>query len=355
MPVRTGVSAVFSILLAAALGLWAVGFLLVRRLRGCAINDGTPSGAVSVVIPARNEAHNLPTLLQSLAAQETRPHEIIVVDDASTDGTAGIAREHGAKVVSSQPLPEGWRGKTWACHQGAQAATGNLLLFLDADTWFESGGFQCALSAYTAGAFSVGPYHAVQRPYEQLSLFFNLNMAAGTAPDALFGPMLLVDRVSYWQVGGHEAVRGKVLENLQMAGRFRAAGVPVRSALGRGALSFRMYPQGLGDLIEGWTKGFASGAGQTPRGVLILIIAWMIGLMLTPSACGLAEDRMPWFALYGLCVVQVGWLARRVGAFGWATALLYPVPLLFFFAVFARSLTRSGRTVNWKGRQIRAD
>jgi 4,4'-diaponeurosporenoate glycosyltransferase len=68
--------------------------------------------------------------------QSTQPRQILVVNDASTDRTAEAAREHGACVMNSHPPPEGWRGKRWACHQGTQAATGELLLFLDADTWF---------------------------------------------------------------------------------------------------------------------------------------------------------------------------------------------------------------------------
>ena len=135
-------------------------------------------------------------------------------------------------------MPDGWRGKTWACHQGAQAATGNFLFFMDADTWFEPDGFARILSDYTGGAFSVGPYHAVRKPYEELSLFFNFNMAAGTVPSGLFGQMLLVDRESYRRVGGHEAVQGRILENFWLAGQFRAAGIPVRSAMGRGVSRF---------------------------------------------------------------------------------------------------------------------
>ena len=169
---------------------------------------------LTIIIPARNEEHNLPVLLRSLNAQETRPAEVIVVDDGSTDRTATIARELGARVIASQqPLPEGWRGKTWACHQGAQAARGERLLFLDADTWFEPGGLDKILAAHVSGAFSVGPYHVVHRPYEQLSLFFNINMTAGTVPGGLFGQMLLVDRDSYRTVGGHETVKGRILEN----------------------------------------------------------------------------------------------------------------------------------------------
>ena len=116
-----------------------------------------------------------------------------------------------------------------------------------------------------------------------------------------------------------------------------------------------MYPNGLRELIEGWTKGFASGAGQTPRGTLLLIVLWMIGLMLAPLGWLVTGDWLRWGAVYLLCAAQVAWFSRQVGAFRWFTALLYPVPLIFFFVVFFWSVLRSGRTVTWKGREIRAD
>ena len=206
-----------------------------------------------------------------------------------------------------------------------------------------------------AGAFSVGPFHAVQKPFEDLSLFFNLNMIVGTVPDSLFGQMLLVDRPAYRLVGGHEAVKGRTLENFFLAQQFRAAGVPTLSVMGRKVLAFRMYPNGLLQLTEGWTKGFAAGAGQTPRGVLFLVVVWMIGLMLVPIGWAVSGDAMAWGAAHLLCAAQVAWLARRIGSFRWFTALLYPVPLVFFFAVFTLSAMRSGKQVTWKGRQIRAD
>jgi 4,4'-diaponeurosporenoate glycosyltransferase len=374
-----------SVILLVTLLLWAVGFLVLPRLRRCGESLALPpTTTLSVIIPARNEERNLPQLLRSLAEQAPRPHEIIVVDDGSTDRTAEVARQMGATVLSSRPLPDGWRGKTWACQQGARAAKGELLLFVDADTWFEREGLAKVLAAHASwlaapresatigsphdlprsaetplraqgGALSVGPFHAVRKLHEDLSLFFNFNMIVGTVPDGLFGQMLLVDRESYWCVGGHEAVKGRTLENCFLAQQFRAAGIPTRSATGRGILAFCMYPNGLRELVEGWTKGFASGAGQTPRRVLLLVIAWMIGLMLAPIGWLVTGDSVARGAVYLLCAAQVGWFARQIGSFRWFTALLYPVPLIFFFAVFARSAMRSGRQVTWKGREIRAD
>jgi 4,4'-diaponeurosporenoate glycosyltransferase len=344
------------ILLLVTLALWAVGFRLRNRLRPCAVaHSANSQSTVSVIIPARNEEHNLPTLLRSLATQPLKLREIIVVDDGSTDRTAALARELGATVIASQPLPEGWRGKPWACHQGAQAATGDLMLFVDADTWFEPDGLARILSGYPGGACSVGPYHVVRKPYEDLSLFFNFNMTVGTVPRGLFGQMLLVDRESYRRVGGHETVKGRILENFFLAGQFHAAGIPVRSGTGRGVFSFRMYPNGLRELIAGWTKGFAAGAGQTPRGTLLLVVVWMIGLMFAPLGWLMTDDSLRWGAAYLLCAAQVGWFSRQVGAFRWFSALLYPLPLIFFFIIFAWSAARSGKQVTWKGREIRAD
>ena len=112
-------------ILAATLLLWALGFLLLPRLRRPVATDApATTQPVSVIVPARNEERNLPTLLRSLAEQSVKPREVVVVDDGSTDRTAEIARQCGATVIASQPLPEGWRGKTWACHQGAPSVRG---------------------------------------------------------------------------------------------------------------------------------------------------------------------------------------------------------------------------------------
>ena len=361
------------LLLTVTLALWAAGWLVLGRGRGCGLGAGDKSNTaerLSIIIPARNEEQNLPTLLRSLAAQAIRPCEIIVVNDASTDRTAEVAQEHGARVVNSQPLPEGWRGKTWACHQGAQAANGELFLFLDADTWFEPDGLRRVLMEFQAaggGALSVAPHHAVRAFHEQFSAFFNLVMLAGTAaftlrgdrlaPLGLLGQFMLIERAAYERVGGHEAVKGRILENFWLAEQLRTAGVPLRCRGGQGVFAFRMYPQGWREVVDGWTKGFASGAGQTPLPILLLVVAWMFGLMTAPLGLALGSQPLWWVAAYGLCAAQVAWLLRRVGTFHWGTALLYPAPLVFYFAVFARSVSRARnkQTVAWKGRQIHAD
>lgn len=336
--------------------LWLAGWILAYRFRQPLTvgKSGLPHHP-SIIIPARNEAHNLPKLLESLKRQSVAPMEILVVDDGSSDGTAEIAATMGARVIPSQPLPSGWRGKTWACHQGALAAKSDWLMFLDADTWFEPGGLERVLDLKHPGALSIGPYHSVRCWYEDLSLFFNLCMTSGTVPDGLAGQCLLVNREDYQRAGGHESVHGRVLENFVFAQHLHDAGVPLRSLTGRGILSFRMYPGGFREMIEGWTKGFAAGAGGTRRGTLMLVVAWMIGLMIAPLAGFMSGDWNLWGIACGLCSIQVILIARKLGSFGWFPMLFYPIPLMFFFALFGWSALRSGRKVTWKGREIHAD
>ena len=342
-----------AIILTSALLLWFSGFFILGRIRmrGSEVATRLSDASLSVIIPARNEEHNLPALLRSINALSVRPQDVIVVDDASTDRTAAVARSFGATVISSQPLPAGWSGKTWACQQGANTSRADTLLFVDADTWFETGGLERILARYNTGALSVGPYHAVRLPYEQLSVFFNLIMTAATVPGGLFGQMLLVSRENYQRVGGHAAVKGRILENFHLSERFRDEGIPLHSLAGKGLLAFRMYPSGLSGLVEGWTKGFASGAGKTSRPLLLLIVAWLTGMVLPLGWLPFSASAS---LLYLLYAAQLGVMFRQVGAFRWYTALLYPVPLVFFFVVFAVSVLRSGRRVTWKGRTIHA-
>jgi 4,4'-diaponeurosporenoate glycosyltransferase len=158
-------------------------------------------------------------------------------------------------------------------------------------------------------------------------------------------------------------VKGRTLENFWLAAKLREAGVAIRCCGGKGALSFRMYPNGLRELVEGWTKGFASGAAQTPLVILLLIIAWLTGMMSAFVSLALKLLRSDfaaaaqWGALYVLFAAQLQLMLRQIGSFRWYAAWFYPAPLIFYFAVFTRSLLRrrSSQTVTWKGREIRAD
>jgi 4,4'-diaponeurosporenoate glycosyltransferase len=128
-------------LTACNVALWLPGTFCLWRLPRCPPAPSERDGLqVSVIIPARNEQRRIAPLLESLGRQIRPAQEILVVDDGSIDGTAGVARDLGAAVITAPPKPDGWTGKTWACWTGSREAHGELLVFLDADTVLEPDG-----------------------------------------------------------------------------------------------------------------------------------------------------------------------------------------------------------------------
>jgi 4,4'-diaponeurosporenoate glycosyltransferase len=350
---------------AAFVVLWAVGWVLLWRVPvPPAVPPGLPRPRVSVVVPARDEAANLPALLASLVPQVRTGDEVLVVDDHSSDATAAVAAAAGADVVAAPPLPEGWAGKQWACHTGAGRATGDVLVFLDADTRLRPGGFErVAALGLSAGLSSVQPYHLVPRPAERLAAFFNVvammgtggctPWAARTSPRGAFGPCLVTPAADHRAVGGHAAARASVVDDVALARAYQASGLPVRVLGGRGTVDFRMYPGGLGDLVAGFTKNLASGAAASGPLLALAVTGWL-------AACAapavLAVDAPPGLAAaaYLAVVVQLRAHLRRLGTFGWAVAVAYPAALAVFLAVLLRSLlvTVAVGRVRWKGRTV---
>lgn len=323
---------------------------------------------VSVVVPARNEAARLPGLLAALEKDKSlgADWELIVVDDGSTDGSADIARHAGARVMTTRP-PLGWNGKPWACWVGAQAACGQTIVFLDADTR-PAPGFVAALAAnaqHLDGLVSVQPRHYVVRPYENLSAICNVvALMAGTATvypgragwwrgPVGFGPAMALPAARYQSLGGHASVRRAIAEDLAIASVAFGHGLPVGAhtpGAGKCLIAYRMYPGGPRELLEGWTKNLAAGAGAIPVVRRALIATWVAGSAL--AALGAGRSLRP----YVMFAFQMAVLMRRAGRFHPAAPLLYPAPLLAFGVFFARSafrrLTRQGAT--WRGRRVNA-
>ena len=330
--------------------------------------------ACSVVIPARDEAGSLPGALAALVPQLGAADEAVVVDDHSADDTARLGRDAGVRVLAAPPVPDGWTGKCAACWAGAEHTTNPVLCFLDADTTLAPGALDRLVASQAAGGgmVSVQPDHRVPSAAEQLNAYFNVIAMMGVGaftplgerrrPNGGFGPVLLVDRRDYAALDGHRAVAGELLDDVALAQRWRRAGRRVRCYGGRGSVAFRMYPGGLGPLLEGWTKNFASGARATGLGTLVLVALWLsVSIEATGRGLGLlaggdGADVARFAILYAAAAVPLWWMLRRVGSFRWVTALAFPVPLLVFLGVFVRSvaLTVTRRPVRWKGRRLPA-
>jgi 4,4'-diaponeurosporenoate glycosyltransferase len=350
---------------------WLLGWPLALRLPDLPCGRPRLLRSVSVVIPARNEATSLPRLLRALGQQSLPPLEVIVVDDHSSDGTAAAASQAAGalplQVIQPPSLPAGWCGKTWALHHGVRASSGELLVFLDADTEPQPH-FLASLLAQLekwGGLVSVQPYHRTERPYEQLSLLFNLVglMAVPLGPrcGVAFGPAMLTSRHDYARAGGHAAVAGKVVEDWFLAHRYQAAGLPVSAFIGDGAISYRMYPGGLGEMVIGFDKNFATAAGEVRWPWMLAVLLWLSGLFW--AAWCLPAALLGWplvgdpsltgnALIYGAYALQLALLTRRVGRFSWI-CLLFPLPVLFFLGVFVLAILNLERgQVRWKGRLL---
>ena len=349
------------------LGFGAATLLFFRIPRLPKQPDSQNSLRISVVIPARNEEHTLPLLLSDLRQQTLQPFQIIVADDDSEDATSVVARSFGAEVLTLQDKPTGWIGKNWACQNGAEAAKGDVLLFLDADVRLAPNGLARIASTFSAeGTVSVQPFHQTQKGYEQGALLFNIVQLAANGSAlpkpvnlGLFGPVIAISPEQYATAGGHAGVHTSVVEDLALAKKLRQAKIPFRVFIGDEDVSFRMYPSGFRSLWQGFSKNFATCAVKTPPWLFLLVTLLLASITSVPLhlVCSIARGEkiaLVYAALYALWVVVLFLVSRRIGRYWPLAILLYPAPLLVFLLVFVYSglLRLFHRNVRWKGRAI---
>ena len=359
------------IALLCTLTLW---FLLGKPRYLKDVKDTSSQRRISIIIPARDEAKNIGNLLESIQAQSLVPHEVIVVDDESTDDTAAIAEKNDAYVLAAQELPKGWKGKPWACQQGADHASGDWYLFLDADTRLQPDALAHLAGAIDAtgenNVISVSPYHSIEKPYEELSAFFNLLMVTGINAfgvgagsqnnSALFGQCMLISKGHYQQVGGHHIVKSHILENFHLAENLKSLGIHLTCYLGRGVITMRMFPEGFSQLWHSWKKGFSAGATKAAPRALILSSIWISGGMLitgttiTALLKGQPLAQVATLTTYIIYVIQCYCTFRKTGSFSPLNAIFFPVSLLFYQILFFSSIIskKLGQSTQWKGRNV---
>jgi len=327
-------------------------WLMLRTPRLPAV--GGARGPVSVIIPARNEAHQIADAVRTVLDQARDGDEVIVVDDDSSDATAECATRAGARVIRVDELPPGWLGKPHACWTGASHARNETLVFLDADVRLGDGALERvvgALRGVPSGLVSVQPYHEPKRWSEHAAMPFNVVslIASGAGSRSVraivFGPLLACSAARYRELGGHaaESVRAAVVEDIALGKLFGTTTVFVGSP---DTVTFRMYPHGFAALVRGFTKNLATGALRASALPLVAAVAWV-------AAQVGATVTAPW--AYVLAVAQMLLMSRKVGRFHPLDAAVYPLHFTVFFAVLVRSaLVRVGLgRVRWAGRRVR--
>lgn len=328
---------------------------------------------VSLLVPCRNEEDNIATCLSHLLQQDHPHFEVLVLDDGSTDNTAAIVQsfavqDERVRLISGEPLPNGWTGKNWACHQLSRQAVGEFLIFTDADNFYSADAVSRTIGwmmAHELDLFSAFPQQITVTWSEKwLVTFFDLTVYAllplwltyrSSFPSlsAANGQWLAMRKCAYERLGGHEAVRQHVVEDVELARRCKRHGLRMLTASGRDAVKGRMY-RSLAEVWNGFAKNAYGLTGFHPLPFLIFLLLLFLLTVLPYGLIFVAAVRIP-----ALFMVAANVLIRGVAAvkfkqpFGHST-VFHPLAMVLVLALAVYSMVSYyHHGVVWKGRRIK--
>lgn len=348
----------------------------LRHLRRPTAADSPISEKVAVLIPARDEESHIGPTLDSVRAQECLDQlEVHVLDDGSRDATAHIAQTHAesdSRVhVQRRPdetPPPGWLGKNYACARLGDSVDADILVFVDADVRLEPLAIASLVGELRSGGYDlVAPYPRqeargrLERLVQPLLVWsWATTVPLRVAEDRQWasmsvanGQLLVFDARSYRAIGGHEAVRGDVIEDVALMREVRKAGLRAVTVDGSALATCRMYESST-DLIDGYTKS-AWRAFGSPVGSMV-VNSMLVGLYVVPALAVVAGrgSARTWGALgYTAGVTGRVLVARRTGERIWPDVLAHPLSISAFAFINGLSWWRHvNGTTQWKGRKI---
>ena len=322
-------------------------------------------GAVSILIPMRNEAENVDGVLTAVAASTLIPDfEILILDDHSEDSTAALLRGFpGATTYAGIDLPEGWLGKNFACHQLVTHSKGEYLVFIDADVRVSSSAIATAITYMDSlGWDFISPYprqiaetffERLIQPLLQWSWLSSVPLRF--AEKARFpsmvianGQFMIVKRSAYLASGGHKAIRHEVLDDLELARLLAKNGFSGGVADGSEVVACRMYTT-REELFAGYTKSLWRAFGSPLGAFLMASFLFVTGVL--PILLALSGNRNAWLG-YFLLVLSRYVAALRTRSTP-STALLHPLAILtLIFLLFKSSYLKATGQLTWRGRSV---
>jgi len=334
---------------------------------------------VSIIIPVKDEGKKIKECLESVLNQDYRNKEIIVVEGGSRDNTRDILENFKDKIriVEEPPLPKGWVGKNWACYIGYKESKGKYLLFTDGDTIHDRKLLSNAIAKMEKEGIDfltlipslemrnvlvkmilpvVGQFIYVVN----LAPYFNTDNKIGIFGN---GQFMLFRRNAYEKIGGHEAVKNKLIEDFALASLMKDNGFRTRLYNGLALFKVRMYDT-IKEMIDGWGKNFFLGL-RAKVSYLILAIFALIFIYLFPffmlmyDMHALISGSLAIFFPFSL-IINLFYLFR-FGIMYYKLnvnpiyALLYFIPIAFIIYLLIYSYYRFKKGIIWKGRVYKAD
>lgn len=356
---------------------WAVLARVVIARRGLPSLDGATPGtprlpSLSVVIAASNEAHTLPASLDSLLAQDYPGLQVVAVDDRSTDGTGDLLRERAARDPRLLPLevrelPDGWLGKTHALQVGASVASGEILLFTDADVIFAPGALTRAVAWLEENAgdhLALAPTILAAGFWEKVlvSLFgvgFSLRFPPDRAarpgdPIAIgVGAFNMVRARAWRDLGGHRALALQVVDDMVLAALVKRSGRRSLFAEATGLVRVR-WVVGLLGVVKGLEKNAYAGLGYSLVETAAAAGAVLVGTV-GPAVGTLLGHEGALLAWAGMAACSVAG-SRTLGLPAW-TGLAWPAagPVMAFTVVRSAVLAERRGAIEWRGTRYALD
>lgn len=355
-----------------------------------ASDSSSQTKKISVCIPARNEEHVIGYLLGSLVNQDYENMEILVLDDRSSDQTAEIVQSFAenhpglVRLIRGEEKPGEWLGKPWACQQLANNASGDYLLFLDADTILRPGMLERISTAFSNDSLQM----VTVWPQQQLGSFWERTVipliyyALVTLLPAIYvyrkprwmpkfvykqfsssfaaacGQCMAFTKEAYVKIGGHQTVKNDIVEDVELAKAVKNHGLTMRMYQGVGSISCRMY-RSQKEMFEGLRKNFLAGFGYSITRFLIAAILHVVVFVIPffTLIYDVFSTAAPLFFL-SVSSLTIILLHRLILAiwFRWNPiyGFLHPLGVLWFqWLGLVKLWDRfTGKKISWKGRNV---
>ena len=337
-------------------------------------------GKLSVLIPARNEEERIAQCINGLINQSYPNLEIIVLNDESTDETAAIVEEISKKdqrvrLVNGKPLPsDGWIGKHWACCQLVEEAKGELILFVDADTSLKSGVLNITTSELidkSVDLLTLNPRRISKcwtekmlNPFIDWATFCFLPMGlahsiAKPYLSATFGQFMLFKKVAYESIGGHEAVRNNILDDMELGRMILRNGFRWRLLDGRKYVETQAYNSNLAT-ISGISRNILPTFDYHIGAIAIAVVVFFalgIGPFISIAYWGFGRNPdglLGMLSLLTVLMISTSWLMSCIRAErSPLNVLLFPAAIFLMLLVAGYScLAAIVGVANWKGRRL---